>query len=38
MRRAVGVLCSLAGDADDRCAEARKRLEESEAKVAPCGC
>jgi hypothetical protein len=38
MRRSVGVLCQLAGDDDPRCVDAKKSLEESEARVARCGC
>jgi len=38
MRRAVGVLCGLSGEADTRCVEAKKRLGECEVRVARCGC
>jgi hypothetical protein len=38
MRRAVGALCRMAGDADGRCLDARRTLKESETRVAPCGC
>jgi hypothetical protein len=38
MRRAVSVLCGLAGEQDGRCVEAKKRLGECEARVAKCGC
>lgn len=38
MRRAVGVLCRLAGEDDARCTDAKKTLGESERRVARCGC
>jgi hypothetical protein len=38
MRRSVDVLCSLAGETDERCVDARRSLEESERVVARCGC
>ncbi len=38
MRRAVGALCRMTGDADARCTEAKRTLQESEMRVASCGC
>jgi hypothetical protein len=38
MKRAVDALCRMAGDADERCTEARRTLEDSTARVAQCGC
>lgn len=38
MRRAVDALCRLAGDADARCTDARKTLQDSAARVATCRC
>jgi hypothetical protein len=38
MKRAVEALCRMAGDADERCTEARRKLEDSTARVAQCGC
>ncbi len=38
MRRAVGRLCELTGDDDERCENAKSRLSTSEKKVAAAGC
>lgn len=38
MRRAVDALCELTGASDERCANAKKTLDESRAKVGPCSC
>jgi hypothetical protein len=38
MKRAVDTLCQLSGDADDRCVDARKTLQETAQRVAQCGC
>jgi hypothetical protein len=38
MRRAVGALCRMTGDQDTRCVEAKRTLQESEARVSACGC
>jgi hypothetical protein len=38
MRRAVVALCRMTGDGDARCNDAKRTLEQSEARVAPCGC
>jgi hypothetical protein len=38
MRRAVAILCHLAGDLDARCTDARRILAESEQRVAACAC
>ena len=38
MRRAVGALCAMTGDADSRCAEARRTLEESIVRLRGCSC
>jgi hypothetical protein len=38
MRRAVGALCELTGEADARCTEAKKTLAESSSRVGACTC
>jgi hypothetical protein len=38
MRRAVGALCRMTGDEDARCADAKRTLTESEARISPCSC
>jgi hypothetical protein len=38
MRRAVGVICRLAGEDDARCVDAKKSLGDSEGRVSKCGC
>lgn len=38
MRRAVAAICRMAGDDDSRCTDAKRVLQESEARVASCGC
>ncbi len=38
MRRAVGALCELTGEADTRCTEAKKTLAESSSSVGSCTC
>lgn len=38
MRRAVGALCELTGEADARCTEAKKTLAESTSRVGACVC
>jgi hypothetical protein len=38
MRRAVAAICRMAGEEDARCTDARKVLQESEARVASCSC
>lgn len=38
MQRAADSVCRLAGDADERCASAKKRVENAKARVAHCGC
>jgi hypothetical protein len=38
MSRAADAICRMAGDADPKCASARKRVDESAARVAQCRC
>jgi hypothetical protein len=38
MRRAQSALCRLAGESDERCAEAKKTVAETAGRVAYCGC
>jgi len=38
MKRAVEALCRMTGDADDRCVDAKRTLDESTGRVASCKC
>lgn len=38
MKRAVEALCRMTGDADERCAEARRTLSDSTSRLARCKC
>jgi hypothetical protein len=38
MKRAVEALCRMTGDADERCADARRTLSDSTARLARCKC
>lgn len=38
MKRAADAVCRLAGEADPRCTDARRRVSESETRVAACSC
>jgi hypothetical protein len=38
MKRAVDALCRMTGDGDARCADAKKTLSDSTARISPCRC